>query len=104
MLPRTQGNNTGTLLALIPRSNQKEIAQLIEITTISHFPRLGLTLKHQSPVNVNALRHSYMGHWATNSSLPRAFDARKAAEVAGQLPGDPGQSQGGGEVNLAWWC
>ena len=42
----TQGNNTGTLLALTPRSNQKETAQLIEITTISHFPRLGLTLKH----------------------------------------------------------
>ena len=33
-------------LALIPQSKQKEIAQLIEITSISHFPRLGLTLKH----------------------------------------------------------
>ena len=43
VLPWAQGNNTGTLLALTPRSNEKEIAQLIEITTILHFPRLGLT-------------------------------------------------------------
>jgi hypothetical protein len=41
VLPLTQGNNTGTLLALTPRPNQKEIPQLTEITTISHFPRLG---------------------------------------------------------------
>jgi hypothetical protein len=46
VLPRTQGNNTGTLLAFIPQSNQKKIAQFIETTTIFHFPRLALTLKH----------------------------------------------------------
>jgi hypothetical protein len=40
VLPRTQGNSNGTLLALIPRSNQKEIAQFTETTTVSNFPRL----------------------------------------------------------------
>jgi hypothetical protein len=35
VLPWTQGNTPGTGLDLIPRSNQTEIAQLIEITTLS---------------------------------------------------------------------
>ena len=79
MLPWTQGNNTGTLLALIPRSNQKEIAQFIETVSRAHFPHFSLTLKPVKPVN--ARRRGYI-----RPEIPR-FRAYSVPERPLKWPG-----------------